>query len=95
LGPRGTRLSPMPTSEDYRRRAAETRHLATATQDIWEREALLRMAAQWERLAEHKAKRNATVKAVKIQTETLPQASALNAFVTKSLDNPAQDETGK
>jgi hypothetical protein len=47
----------MPTSEDYRRRAAETRQLATATQDIWEREALFRMSAQWERLAEHKAKK--------------------------------------
>jgi hypothetical protein len=49
----------MPTSEDYRRKAAETRQLATATQDVWERESLLRMAAQWERLAEHKAKKEA------------------------------------
>jgi hypothetical protein len=31
----------MPTSEEYRRRAEETRLHATETQDFWEREALL------------------------------------------------------
>jgi len=45
----------MPTFEDYRRRADETRILAAQTKDLWERQALLLMAAQWERLAAHKA----------------------------------------
>jgi hypothetical protein len=45
----------LPTSEDYWRRADEARLLARQTKDLWEREALLRMAAQWERLAAHKA----------------------------------------
>jgi hypothetical protein len=45
----------LPTSEDYWRRADEARLLARQTKDLWEREALLRMAAQWERLAANKA----------------------------------------
>ena len=49
----------MPTSEEYRRHAEEARKHAAKTQDLWEREALLRMAAQWERLADHKARKEA------------------------------------
>ena len=49
----------VPTSEEYRRHAEETRKHAAKTQDLWEREALLRMAAQWERLADHKARKEA------------------------------------
>jgi hypothetical protein len=48
----------MRTSEDYWRCADEARLLARQTKDLWEREALLRMAAQWERLAAHKANGN-------------------------------------
>jgi hypothetical protein len=46
----------MPTSEDYKRSAEECRRLAQQAHDDIEREALLRMAAQWDRLAQHKAK---------------------------------------
>jgi hypothetical protein len=46
----------MPTSEHYRKSAEECRTHARETHDTHEREALLRMAAQWDRLAEHKAR---------------------------------------
>ena len=49
----------MPTSEDYRKSAQECRRHARETDDREERETLLRMAAQWERLADHKARRDA------------------------------------
>jgi len=49
----------MTTSADYLRQAEETRLLAKRTKDLSEREALLRMAAQWERLAAHKATKEA------------------------------------
>jgi hypothetical protein len=47
----------MPTSEYYRKNAQECRTHARETPDIHERETLLRMAAQWERLADHKARK--------------------------------------
>jgi hypothetical protein len=46
----------MPTAEHYRRSAEECRSLADLAQDETERDSLLAMARQWERLAEHKAK---------------------------------------
>ena len=45
----------MPTAAEYKRRADEARMLAGRTQDVWEREALLRVAEQWRVLAAHKA----------------------------------------
>jgi hypothetical protein len=47
----------MPTSEEYRKNAKECRGHAGETHDIHEREALLRMAAQLDRLAEHKGRK--------------------------------------
>jgi hypothetical protein len=47
----------MPTSERYRDNAAECRSHAKDARDTHERETLLRMAAQWDRLAEHKARK--------------------------------------
>jgi hypothetical protein len=47
----------MPTSEHYRQSAQECRSHARGTDDTHERETLLRMAAQWDRLAEHKARK--------------------------------------
>jgi hypothetical protein len=47
----------MPTSEHYRKTAEECRRHAKEADDIVERETLLRMAAQWDRLAEHKARK--------------------------------------
>jgi hypothetical protein len=49
----------MPTPADYRKHALDCRQLAAATADRFEREALLRMAEQWTRLAEHKARKEA------------------------------------
>lgn len=49
----------MPTADDYRIRARECRSHAREAQDMHERETLLRMAAQWDRLAEHKARKEA------------------------------------
>jgi hypothetical protein len=49
----------MPTAKEYRQHAEEARRHAATTQDLIEREALLRMAVQWARLAEHKAKKEA------------------------------------
>jgi hypothetical protein len=46
----------MPTSEHYKRSADECRRLAKEAHDEIERETLLRMAAQWHRLAKHKTK---------------------------------------
>jgi hypothetical protein len=49
----------MPTAEVYRTRAEECRKIATQTSDPFEREALLRMAAQWARLADHRGRKEA------------------------------------
>ena len=43
--------------KDYRRSVEKCRRLAREAHDEFKREALLRMAAQLERLAEHKAKK--------------------------------------
>ncbi len=45
----------MPKSEEYRKSATECLRLAEEAHDPQEREILLRMAAQWERLADYKA----------------------------------------
>jgi hypothetical protein len=47
----------MPTSEHYRKSAEDCRRNAKEAHDVHERETLLRMAAQWDRLAEHKARK--------------------------------------
>jgi len=49
----------MPTSQQYRQKAEGCQRLAKDTRDQVEREALLRMAAQWGRLAEHKERKEA------------------------------------
>ena len=63
LGPPSATMSQlgicMPNSEHYRRRAEECRALAMQAHDEHERATLLRMAEQWERLAEHKEKKEA------------------------------------
>ena len=46
----------MPTSEHYRKNAEECDAHARETHDTHERKSLLRMAAQRDRLAEHKAR---------------------------------------
>jgi hypothetical protein len=50
----------MPTSEDYKRSAEECRKLASHATEAIERETLLRMADQWQRFVEHKAKKEAS-----------------------------------
>lgn len=47
----------MPTYEDYRHSVEECRRFAEQAHDRVEREALLRMAAQWDRLAKYKARK--------------------------------------
>jgi|HubBroStandDraft_5_1064220.scaffolds.fasta_scaffold1166848_1 hypothetical protein len=49
----------MPTSERYRECAEECRRYAKEANDAHERETLLRIAAQWDRLAEHKGRKEA------------------------------------
>jgi hypothetical protein len=51
-----TNNRPMPSSGHYKSSAEECRRLAEEAHDEVERETLLRMAAQWERLAAHKTK---------------------------------------
>ncbi len=46
----------MPSSEEYKQRAAECVSLAARTPDPIEREELTQMAANWTKLAEYKAK---------------------------------------
>jgi hypothetical protein len=43
------------TSDECERRAEEAKALAAQTQDLWERETLLRIATQWQLLAGHNA----------------------------------------
>ena len=43
------------TAEECQRRAEEAKALAAQTQDLWERETLLRIATQWQLLASHRA----------------------------------------
>jgi hypothetical protein len=49
----------VPSSEHYRKNAEECRLHARDTSDTHERETLRRMAAQWDRLAEHKERKEA------------------------------------
>jgi hypothetical protein len=49
----------MPTSDHYRKSAADIRRHAREARDTLEREILLRMAAQWDRLADHKTRKEA------------------------------------
>ena len=49
----------MPSADHYRKSARDCRKAASETTDRDEREVLLRIAAQWERLAEHKARKEA------------------------------------
>jgi hypothetical protein len=43
------------TAEECLRRAEEAKAFAAQTQDLWEREAFLRIATQWQLIAGHKA----------------------------------------
>jgi hypothetical protein len=52
----------MPTAEDYKRSADECRRLAEQVQDSIERETILKMAEQWDRLARRKAQIEAAKK---------------------------------
>ena len=47
----------MPTSDQYRRSADQCRRIADNTVDRTEREALRRTANQWDRLADHKSRK--------------------------------------
>ncbi len=49
----------MPTSEHYKPRAEECRALAAQAHDEHERAVILKLAGQWDRLAEMKAKKEA------------------------------------
>ena len=49
----------MPSANHYRQSAHDCRKAATESADKDEREALLRIAAQWDRLADHKARKEA------------------------------------
>jgi hypothetical protein len=44
----------MPTAEEYKRSAEECRRVAEQVDDPIERQAILRMAEQWDRLARRK-----------------------------------------
>jgi hypothetical protein len=55
----------MPTSKHYRHSAEECRRLAREADDEFKRAVLFRMAAQLERLADHKAKREAAQEGIK------------------------------
>jgi hypothetical protein len=47
------------TADECGRRAEEAKALAAQTQDLWEREAPLRLATQWQLIAAHKAAKEA------------------------------------
>jgi len=49
----------MPTAEQYRKSAEQCRRVAQRTDDQVERESMLRIAAQWDRLAQHKDRKEA------------------------------------
>jgi hypothetical protein len=49
----------MPTSERYPKSAEQCRRAAQRSDDSLEREALMRIAEQWDRLADHKARKEA------------------------------------
>jgi hypothetical protein len=43
------------TADECQRRADEAKALAVETKDLWEREAFLRIATQWQLVGAHKA----------------------------------------
>jgi hypothetical protein len=50
------------TADECHQRAMEAKALAVETQDLWERELLLKIADQWQLIAAHRvAKRSQTV----------------------------------
>jgi hypothetical protein len=49
----------MPSSDEYRLRAENCTRRAAACTDPVERDLLLQLASQWQKLAEHKAKQEA------------------------------------
>jgi hypothetical protein len=50
------------TADEYHERAKEAKALAVETQDLWERELLLKIADQWQLIGAHRAaKRSQTV----------------------------------
>ena len=50
------------TADEYQERAREAKALAVETQDLWERELLLKIADQWQLIGAHRAaKRSQTV----------------------------------
>ena len=50
------------TADENHERAKEAKALAVETQDLWERELLLKIADQWQLIAAHRvAKRSQTV----------------------------------
>jgi hypothetical protein len=49
----------MPTAEQYRNSAEQCRKAAAKADDRLERESLFRIPAQWDRLADHKARKEA------------------------------------
>ena len=50
------------TADEYHERAKEAKALAVETQDLWERDLLLKIADQWQLIAAHRvAKRSETV----------------------------------
>ena len=50
------------TADEYHERAKEAKTLAVETQDLWERELLLKIADQWQLIGAHRvAKRSQTV----------------------------------
>lgn len=79
----------MPTAEDYRNSAHECRSHAREAQDRQEREALLRMAAQWDRLAEHKARKEAE----QASSTTLAESVCASVFQEFAFGNMGTAET--
>jgi hypothetical protein len=52
-------LNGVMTADECQRRANEAKVLAIQTQDLWEREVLLRIATQWHLIASHKLAKEA------------------------------------
>ena len=74
----------MPTAAHYKRSAAECGRLATQAQDEIERESLLTMAFQWDRLAEHKAEREHTPSRGSLRAEISCHQDHRNCKMTKT-----------
>jgi hypothetical protein len=54
----GHRVPTVHTVDEYRRATEAAKRLAAQTTDEGERQALLRIAAQWEHLAEYRERKN-------------------------------------